>query len=106
MAQANNNGNNNSIADYNGAQLANKLAKKMKDTLDLSSQQRQQIKTINLQLHNQKMALRNQYTGQDSVLRVKTQQVENTRDSLYKPILGTQKYTLYRQKKINLLRMN
>ncbi|MBY0349080.1 MAG: hypothetical protein K2W79_12545 [Hydrotalea flava] len=97
---------NNAIAEYNGNQLAEKLAKKMKDSLDLTGQQKQQLKDVNKQLHNSKMALRNQYSGQDSVLTIKIRQVENTRDSLYRPILGEQKFLLYRQKKINLLQMN
>jgi Spy/CpxP family protein refolding chaperone len=106
VCSAQSNNNNNNIANYNGNQLANKLAKKMQDSLDLTNQQRQQIRDINMQLHQQKMSVRNQYTGQDSVLRVKTQEVENTRDNLYRPVLGEQKYIVYRQKKINLLRMN
>jgi hypothetical protein len=98
--------NTNNIANYNANQLANKLAKKIQDSLALTNQQRQQIREINLQIHQQKMTVRNQYAGQDSVLRVKTQAVENTRDGLYQPVLGQEKYLLYRQKKVNLLRMN
>jgi hypothetical protein len=78
--------------------LANKIAQKMKDTLGLSDTQKTQVYDLNMQLHNQKMSMRQQYAG-DSVLREKIQAVENTRDSLYTTVLNEQQFNLYKQKK-------
>jgi outer membrane lipoprotein-sorting protein len=87
------------------ADLANRIAQKMKDTLDLSAQQKTQIYTINMQLHYRKMSFRQQYAGTDSV-RFYLQRVENTRDSLYHGVLSDEKYLLYQGKKINLVTSN
>jgi hypothetical protein len=86
-------------------QLSHRIAKKMKDTLDLTAQQRQQVFQVNMQLHNQKQAVRQQNPPPDS-LTVRIQRVERRRDSLYLPILGNQKYQLYLQKKRNLVSNN
>lgn len=78
--------------------LANTIAQKMKDTLSLSGSQKTQIYTLNMQMHDQKMSMRQQYAG-NSLLREKIQAVENTRDSLYMTILNEQQFILYKQKK-------
>jgi hypothetical protein len=92
---------------YNGKVIAQQIAMRMKDSLGLTGSQRHQLFLINVQLHERKMTVRNQ-TSADSinVLQHKLQKVENTRDSLYKPILGIDKFLLYRQKKLNLLQVN
>lgn len=86
-------------------QLANRIANKMKDTLNLTGNQRNQIYLFNMLLHNQKTAVRQQYSNPDSV-RVHLQRVENKRDSLYHTILSENKYLLYKQKKRNLITGN
>jgi hypothetical protein len=86
-------------------QLALKIAQRMKDSLQLNDQQRQQIYDINMQLHNQKMWVRQHYTAQDS-LSIHTQRAEGKRDSLYHIILTNEKYLLYKQKKRNLVSSN
>jgi len=78
--------------------LANKIAQKMKDTLDLSDIQKSQIYNLNLQLHDEKMSMRQQFAG-SPVLREKIQTVENKRDSLYMSVLTEPQFSLYRQKK-------
>lgn len=84
------------------ATVATNIAQKMKDTLGLSDTQKDQLYQINLQLHEAKMARRQQYAGTDSV-RIHVQRVENTRDSLYRAVLNEEKYQLYLQKKRNLV---
>jgi hypothetical protein len=86
-------------------QLADKVAQKMKDSLSLSSSQKQQLYNINMQLHSSKLQMRQQYIGTDSVS-LKIQRVENMRDSLYKPVLTQQQYELYLQRKKNLVSSN
>lgn len=86
-------------------QIAEKIARKMKDSLQLTDVQKTQIYQLNIQISDQKTLMRNQYTGSDS-LRVKTQMVENTRDSLYHTVLSDEKYWLYIQKKRNLVNNN
>lgn len=93
--------NNNSPAE----QMASKIAKKMKDTLNLTGQQRNQIYTINMYLHNKKAAVRQQFSNPDDI-RINTQRIENKRDSLYRTILSEEKYLLYREKKKNLVTGN
>lgn len=85
--------------------VAQNIAKKMKDTLGLSSQQRIQVFQINMDLNNQKQQVRQQTTIQDSLI-ARFQRIENKRDTLYFTILGTEKYQLYQQKKTNLVNNN
>lgn len=85
--------------------LAQRIAQRIKDTLNLSHDQQQALYTINMQLHNQKMEYRRQY-GNNSALGTYLQQVENTRDSLYKAIIPTEKFGLYKQKKRMLVNNN
>ena len=86
-------------------QLADRIARKMKDTLNLTSQQQTQIYNINLKLNDLKMKVRQQYTNRDS-LTVKLQRIERGRDSLYHLVLSDTKYNFYLQKKINLISAN
>ncbi|MBS1578290.1 MAG: hypothetical protein JST29_01465 [Bacteroidetes bacterium] len=86
-------------------QLANKIAQRMKDTLSLSDAQKTQLYNINMQLHQQKMNVRQQYQGSD-YLTYNIQRVENTRDSLYRTVLADDKYLLYKQKKRTLVSNN
>lgn len=83
-------------------QLANLIAGKLKDTLALSVDQRESIYAINLALSLQKSNVRQMHNHPDS-LRVNLQRVESARDSLYYPVLGEEKYQLYRQKKTALI---
>lgn len=85
--------------------VANKIAQKMKDTLSLSSPQRAAIYNINMALHHAKSSLRSRFVNIDS-LRINMQRVENTRDSLYRRVLGDSKFILFIQKKDNLLRID
>lgn len=99
-------GNNYVLAQQNPAtQLAEKIAKKMKDSLSLTGNQKNQVYDINMLLHNQKMAARQQYTDRDSV-RFYLQRIEGKRDSLYKTILPDNKFQMYREKKRNLVNNN
>ena len=86
-------------------QVANKIAQRMKDSLLLSDAQKTQLYNINMQIHQQKMSVRQQYQGSD-FLTYYVQKVENTRDSLYHTILAEDKYTLYKQKKKALISNN
>ncbi len=86
-------------------EIAGRIAQKMKDSLSLNNHLRDQIYNINLQLHNQKATVRQQYAVQDSV-RIHVQRIENTRDSLYKGVLSSEKFLLYKLKKRNLVSMN
>jgi len=86
-------------------QLANKIAQKMKDSLNLSGQQKNNIKDINMNLYEQKKAKRLQHPGSDS-LRYFLQRIENKRDTLYSAVLSPQQYLLYKQKKRYLVNNN
>lgn len=88
-------------------ELAAKIAGKMKDSLGLSTAVHDQIYVINLQLHQQKMAVRSQYANVPDSLRINIQRVENKRDSLYRAVMQSDaKWILYRQKKVNLISSN
>ena len=88
-----------------GEALAGSIAQKMKDSLALTSMQKDSIYAINLRLLEQKTTVRQQYT--DSIaLQYQLQRVERLRDSLYRPVLGEDKYPLYKIKKRNLLTAN
>ncbi|MGN6292961.1 MAG: hypothetical protein ACTHMV_09480 [Chitinophagaceae bacterium] len=86
-------------------QVAATIAQKMKDSLQLSESQRLQVFNLNIEIANQKTAQRQTHINSDS-LGYYLQRVENTRDSLYRPVLGEEKYLLYKQKKRNLVSVN
>jgi ABC-type transport system involved in cytochrome bd biosynthesis fused ATPase/permease subunit len=87
------------------SELAEKIAQRMKDSLSLSTEQKNGIYTINMQLHTQKQNYRQQYSNIDS-LQYYIQRVESTRDSLYKIIIGQELYLQYKSRKRNLVRNN
>jgi hypothetical protein len=88
-------------------QLAQKLAKRMQDTLQLSDKQYQQIYLLNMDLANRKQQARQQNPGQAEYLQTLFQQIENQRDSLYKAVIASsEKYQLYKNKKLNILRVH
>lgn len=86
-------------------QLAAHIAQKMKDSLTLTDLQKSQLYSINMQLHERKSLVYQQYTAPDS-LRIYLQRVENTRDSLYKEALPLEKFELYLQRKKSLISAN
>lgn len=86
-------------------QLANHIADKMRDSLGLTTPDRNQIFAANMYLHNQKMIARQQTTNPDS-LRMKLQFLEHKRDSIYQNILPPDKYQLYLPKKGVLVSTN
>jgi hypothetical protein len=88
------------------ASIAGKIAQRMKDTLDLDLAQKEQLYDINISLANQKAALRSSFAVGSDSLRIKTQRVENGRDSLYRVVLTESQYLLYQQKKRNLVTNN
>lgn len=81
------------------------IAQKMKDSLGLSSTQKDQIYALNQQLTNSKHLVRQQNTNMDSI-RVKMQRVENTRDALYATVLTSSQFATYQQKKAVLISRN
>jgi hypothetical protein len=87
-------------------QLAQKIAKKMKDSLDLTGNQKNKIYDVNMNLHNQKQVARTTNAGNPQLMTTAIQAVEKTRDSLYKPILTVPQYNLYKQTKWNLVSNN
>jgi hypothetical protein len=82
--------------------LAEKIAQKMADTLQLSSIEKSKILSINLELQRQKLDARTN-SNDMAVLTRKIQSIENKRDSLYKTVLSVQKYELYMHKKQSLI---
>lgn len=85
--------------------IAGKIATKMRDSLALSSSQQQQIYAMNIQLHRNKMAVRQKIFDRD-VLRRRLQEEEDKRDSLYHSILTDDQYRLYLFKKGKLVNNN
>ena len=81
---------------------ANRVAQRMTDSLSLNSVQKDSIYNISLGLNNQKIAVRQQYAGSDSLV-FKLQLTESRRDSLYRPILTDQQFQQYIQRKLSIL---
>ncbi len=84
-------------------ELAEKIARKITDTLSLTDSQYVQLLGKNLQLHQLKAQVWQLHDNNDSLLQVHLQRIENTRDSLYRPVLTNQQYLLYLQKKRTLV---
>ena len=84
-----------------------RVAKRISDSLNLSTAQQQAIYTVNLDLQQQKMSLWGQYGNVPDTLTLKVQAIEDRRDSLYRVVLGDDtKWLLYKQKKTRLLNNN
>jgi hypothetical protein len=80
------------------AQLAHKIANKMRDSLNLTNQQTAKIFTINMDLHRKKSQVMHQSQSRDITAR-QLQTIENTRDSSYSRVLSTDQFSLYLKKK-------
>lgn len=81
--------------------FSTKLSTRMKDSLLLDKKQEAELFEINKLLASRKSQIRERYTDRDS-LTWYIQLVENTRDSLYRPVLGDKKFSVY-QKMKNIL---
>lgn len=88
-----------------GERLARKIAKQIKDSLNLTGAQMNQLATINISLHQQKKQLMSSGQSRDSIGKG-LQRIENTRDSLYRLIIPIEKFELYKLKKRNLINNN
>jgi hypothetical protein len=88
----------------NVERFSNKIAQKIKDSLQLSEKQKAQLYEINMKLTQQKADLRKEY--KEDSLRIKMQAIENTRDVLYKDVLPPDKYAIYILKKRSLINNN
>lgn len=87
--------------------LAQKQAKKMKDSVGVTESVMQQIYAVNMQIHTRKQEARIAYANSPVLMQEKIQFYERQRDSLYKVALASEeKYILYKQKKNNILRAN
>lgn len=83
-----------------GEQRSQNLARRMMDTLGLTTQQRDSIYAINMRIHTRKMQYWKQYANSEGdPLTYFLQITENTRDSLYKAVLTPDQMILYREKK-------
>lgn len=91
--------------DQGAEAISLKIAQKMKDSLSLTATQKDSLYNINLLLHSRKAAAWQQYADSDS-LQIVIQRIENTRDSLYRPILTSSQFDVYRVKKRNLVNNN
>ncbi|MET0463517.1 MAG: hypothetical protein ABW007_10195 [Chitinophagaceae bacterium] len=84
--------------------VADKIAQKMKDTLQLSSTLKDALHTVNMELHQQKIAARQQYPNDQQAMSQAIQRVEHSRDSLYRMTLQNDtKWLLYKEKKASLV---
>lgn len=87
------------------AQVAHKIANKMADSLQLTNQQRAKIFAINMDLSKKKKDARKKSTDR-VVVGQELQQIEGTRNAMYKTVLTAEQYNLYLQKKQNLVNNN
>ena len=88
-----------------GQRLAQKIAKQMKDSLDLNGNQMNQLVAINLSIHNQKKQAMASGLSRDSIGKT-LQKIENTRDSLYRTVIPAEKFEAYKTKKRRLVNNN
>lgn len=86
--------------------LARKIAKKIGDSLVLSIQERADILSVNLSIAAQKKAVFQNAAIADSVKAGQLQTIENSRDSLYKRIIGVERFEVYKIKKKSIVNKN
>lgn len=92
----------NQPAQTPGARLAHHIADKMADTLGLTQQQKAKVFTINMELDRRKSEARAKSSDR-AVVGKELQKIENGRNALYKSVLTEEQYTLYLQKKKQLI---
>jgi hypothetical protein len=85
--------------------IATKIADKMRDSLGLNTAQRDQVLQVNRQLAGRKQEARSCYNHSDSLSFV-IQQIEFSRDSLYRAVLTAEQMSRYKQKKRYLIANN
>ena len=85
-----------------GTAFAEKVANRMRDSLSLSSIQRDSIYAINLRLMQESQAARAKNLPPDE-LQAELQLIERSRDKLYKAVLGQDKFLLYKPRKYALV---
>ena len=85
--------------------LALRFADRVADSLALSNPKRDSLYIINMELHSRKMEVRAGVSNLDT-LQLRIQRIENNRDSLYRIVLGEQKYIEYLHRKRVLLSAN
>lgn len=85
--------------------IATKIADKMKDSLGLNAAQRDQLLQLNLQIASRKQEARVRYNYSDS-LAFMVQQIEFSRDSLYRAVLTPAQMSSYKLKKRYLIANN
>lgn len=90
--------------NHPGEVVAARVADKLRDSLSLSKVQRDSVYGVHMFLHRQKQLVFESFA--DGAVEGKLQQIENTRDSLYRPILSSQQYLQYKQKKRTLISVN
>jgi hypothetical protein len=83
-------------------QISIRISERMKDSLNLTSDQKTQIFNANIGLDQQKLTILQNYSNIDSI-KYHLLIIENTRDGLYSPILTSEQYQLYVQKKKRLV---
>jgi hypothetical protein len=86
-------------------QLSARIARKIRDTLQLSAEQQEQLYQINMLLHQRKMDARRQHPSPAEAAPY-IQIIENSRDSLYRQVIPADRYGLYQQKKTKLVSNN
>ncbi|MBO9632288.1 MAG: hypothetical protein J7578_04165 [Chitinophagaceae bacterium] len=79
-------------------EIAQKVARKISDSLQLTKQQFTGIYNHTLDLQNRKIQAWQQFQNRDS-LRIELQRIENGRDSLYKMVLNKFQFDTYLKKK-------
>lgn len=84
---------------------ATKVADRLKDSLQLTADQRGKVYKLSIQLSIEKMQARQQSSNRDSVGR-KLQRIESTRDSLYSTVLSREQFEKYKLRKGSLLNNN
>jgi hypothetical protein len=92
-------------AQTQSEKVAQVIAGKMKDSLNLTEKEAEIIYKLNLTINDQKNTMRQRYSGRDSLTK-KIQRIENTRDSLYRPVLSGDQYVKYKQRKTSLISSN
>ena len=86
--------------------LAQKIAQKMKDSLGLTQIQKNRIFTVNMKLYSLKKDVRLKNQNNINVITQQIQNIEKTRDGLYKLILNIAQYENYKLKKSKLITNN
>jgi hypothetical protein len=83
--------------------FAERIAQRMVDSVGVNAEARKKILEVNTKINKQKAEVWASYKGDMPSIQRHLQEIENSRDLLYRNILTESEFKIYRQRKKNII---